>query len=52
MIPAQELNALMAALSVEELWDMHTRRMASYGFDRLIYGYTRYITANSFGDRQ
>ena len=50
MIPAEELNKLMAVSGLEELWDMHTRRMAAYGFDRLIYGYTRYLTANSFGD--
>lgn len=50
MIPAEELNALITAHSVEALWDMHTRHMARYGFDRLIYGFTRYMTPNSLGD--
>ncbi len=50
MILAKELNALLNAPSIEELWDMHTSRMAEYGFDRLIYGYTRYRTATSLGD--
>ncbi|WP_135505528.1 helix-turn-helix transcriptional regulator [Roseovarius aestuariivivens] len=50
MIPAAHLNALLNAPSIEELWEMHTSRMAQYGFDRLIYGYTRYRTATSLGD--
>ena len=36
--------------SVEELWAMHCNRMASYGFDRLLYGFTRFKTPNSLGD--
>lgn len=36
--------------SLEELWDAHTEKMAEYGFDRLIYGFTRYRTAHSLGD--
>lgn len=50
MIPAAQLNALLNAPSIEELWGKHTHRMAQYGFDRLIYGYTRYRTATSLGD--
>ncbi len=38
------------AQSIEELWDMHTRKMAEYGFDRLLYGYTRYRSGTSLGD--
>lgn len=45
------LRAIVAAQSVEELWSLHTRKMAEYGFDRLIYGFTRFRTANSLGDR-
>jgi len=30
------LEALTNAQSIEELWDMHCRQMASYGFDRII----------------
>lgn len=47
---ARHLVALTNAQSLEELWDMHTRRMAEYGFDRLLYGFTNYRTSNSLGD--
>lgn len=50
MIPARELNEFITAPSIEDLWDKHTRRMAGFGFDRLIYGFTRYMTSTSFGD--
>ena len=36
--------------TLEELWEGHTAKMADYGFDRLIYGYTRYRSATSLGD--
>ncbi|MCV6587062.1 MAG: LuxR family transcriptional regulator [Marinibacterium sp.] len=36
--------------SLEELWAAHTDRMAEYGFDRLLYGFTRYRTETSLGD--
>lgn len=44
------LDFLTSARSLEELWAGHTRQMASYGFDRLLYGYTRYRTETSLGD--
>ena len=44
------LNFLANCQSMEELWDAHTVQMAEYGFDRLIYGFTRYRTSNSLGD--
>lgn len=44
------LAGVTNAQSIEELWDMHCRKMASYGFDRLLYGFTRNRSANSFGD--
>jgi len=50
MIEATRINTLYNAPSVEELWDIHTRYMADFGFDRLIYGFTRYRTATSLGD--
>lgn len=50
MISAGALNDLVTAPSTEALWDMHCRNMAEYGFDRLIYGFTRYMTPTSFGD--
>lgn len=36
--------------TIEELWEAHSRKMAEYGFDRLIYGFTRYRSGNSLGD--
>ena len=50
MITTAHLNTLLNAPNIEELWDMHTTKMAEFGFDRLIYGYTRYRTATSLGD--
>lgn len=44
------LNFITRARSLEELWAAHTEEMAQYGFDRLIYGYTRYRTETSLGD--
>lgn len=45
------LSALIGARSVEELWALHTRKMAVFGFDRLLYGFTRFRSGNLFGDR-
>lgn len=50
MISNARLNALLNAPSIEEVWEAHTRQMADYGFDRLIYGFTRYRTSTSLGD--
>jgi LuxR family transcriptional regulator len=47
-----QLKKLTNAHSVEELWDLHTRQMATYGFDRLMYGFTRYRTSKGLGDPQ
>lgn len=44
------LTEMTNASVVEELWAMHVERMAGYGFDRLLYGFTRYRTPNSLGD--
>lgn len=50
MIDTEELGSLVAARSVDELWELHSGHMAEYGFDRLIYGFTYYMTGTSFGD--
>ena len=50
MIETDHLKSLLNCQEIEELWDKHTRQMKRYGFDRLIYGYTRYRTATSLGD--
>ena len=46
------LEKLNEANSIEDLWALHTRTMAEFGFDRLIYGFTRFRTAHSFGDKE
>ena len=44
------LHFLANCKSIEELWAKHTIKMAEYGFDRLIYGFTRYRYGTSLGD--
>lgn len=36
--------------SLEQLWKGFQEKMADYGFDRVLYGYTRHKVANSLGD--
>ncbi|MBM9595602.1 LuxR family transcriptional regulator [Roseitranquillus sediminis] len=44
------LDRITRAKSVEETWRLLTKAMEAYGFDRLLYGFTRFRTTNSFGD--
>ena len=44
------LDALTRAESMEDAWRCLCEAMAGYRFDRLIYGFTRFRTANSLGD--
>ena len=44
------LDTVAHCPTMEELWDAHTQQMSEYGFDRLIYGFTRYRTPKSLGD--
>lgn len=46
------LLAVTNAQSVEDLWALHAAKMADYGFDRIIYGFTRYRSGGSLGDPQ
>lgn len=41
---------LANAPTLEELWSAHTEKMAEYGFDRIMYGFTRFRTEHSLGD--
>lgn len=50
MMRREYLEKLTNAQSIEELWTIHCAKMADYGFDRLLYGFTRYRTATSLGD--
>ncbi|WP_146589146.1 helix-turn-helix transcriptional regulator [Puniceibacterium confluentis] len=45
-----DLIELTNASSIEMLWSKHCEHMAAYGFDRLLYGFTRFRTAHSLGD--
>jgi LuxR family transcriptional regulator len=50
MIDPTAINRLLNVTTIEELWNIHTRSMAGFGFDRLLYGCTRFRTATSLGD--
>lgn len=43
------LAQMVAVRSAEDLWSLLTARMASYGFDRLIYGLTRNAEKDAVG---
>ncbi|MEO9862652.1 MAG: autoinducer binding domain-containing protein [Yoonia sp.] len=50
-----KLYELTNAKTVEELWEIHTKHMAAYGFKRLIYAFTRYYSSSAkvaIGDPQ
>jgi len=47
-----QMHAMTSAATDDELWTLHVDQMATYGFDRLLYGFTRYHTATSLGDPQ
>jgi LuxR family transcriptional regulator len=44
------LTAVTKATSLEELWKMHVEKMLSYGFDRVLYGYTNFRVDHNLGD--
>ena len=46
----QHLDEITKATTVERVWALHTAKMATYGFDRLLYGYTQFMGATSLGD--
>ena len=41
---------LSGCQSIETLWDAQVACMDTYGFDWLIYGFTRYRSGTSLGD--
>lgn len=45
------MERLVDARALEDVWTLHRRGMAAFGFDRVIYGLTRVVGANgSLGD--
>lgn len=41
---------VLAANSIEEVWQLHTAKMTEYGFDRMIYVNSRFCTGENYGD--
>lgn len=44
------LNTVLEASSIEEVWELHLSKMAEYGFDKLLYGFTRFYSPSNYGD--
>lgn len=40
---------IIAATAAEEVWSTHVEVMAGFGFDRLLYGFTRFRSSRGFG---
>ncbi len=47
----EALKDLVELTCVEKTWAILTREMNNYGFDRLLYGFTRFRTPTSLGSR-
>ena len=47
----QALTRLIEARTVEAVWAILTHEMEAFGFDRLLYGFTRFRTRNGLGSR-
>lgn len=43
------LDQVMRARTIEDVWALHAARMARYGFDRLLYAFSRFKPQNSLG---
>lgn len=48
---AEHLEKLTACQCLEDVWTLHLNKMLEYGFDRIMYGYTRYRNGRSLGDQ-
>jgi len=44
------IDGVVRAGTLRDAWQLHLARMAEYGFDRVMYLYTRYRHLKSFGD--
>lgn len=44
------LELILRATSLQQVWRSHCTKMAQFGFDRQIYGYTRFATPDSVGE--
>ncbi len=43
------LDKIISACSIDTAWNHHVEAMAQFGFDRLLYGYTRFRSGQNFG---
>ncbi|QIE44447.1 LuxR family transcriptional regulator [Pseudohalocynthiibacter aestuariivivens] len=50
MISPPELQQFLSVSTIEELWGLLSARLEQAGFDRLLYGATRYRSGASLGD--
>lgn len=46
----KHLSELTEAPTAEALWDLHCRKMAEFGFDRILYGFSHFTSKTSLGD--
>ena len=44
------IGRVMACKTIEQVWPIHTAKMAEYGFDRILYASNRFRTHGEFGD--
>lgn len=44
------IEKVLDARTAEDVWALHVRVMAEFGFDRLLYGFTRFRTPSGFGN--
>lgn len=47
---AAYLEQVFQAETIEDIWALHTAKMAEFGFDRLLYAFTRFRTQHSYGN--
>ncbi len=45
----EHIGKLLAADTIEETWSLHCAAMAEFGFDRLLYGFTRFRSHRDLG---
>ena len=48
----QDVEFIISAQNVEEVWRLVAARLGQHGFDRVIYAFTRFKTERSYGDPQ
>jgi LuxR family transcriptional regulator len=43
------LEGLLTGKNIQDVWGLHCEKIGTYGFDRLIYAYSSFITETSYG---